>query len=80
MNDNQLVRQAHVNLMDLVDTSRSGAAVEVFSSLEKLQDYTIKHGKYFPKEDAYAKGLLRFLLREILQSCKGQSKKMRRYR
>jgi hypothetical protein len=60
----QRVRQTHVNLVDLVDTARTGAVV-------KLQDYTIKNEKYFPKEDAYAGGLLRFLLREILHSYAG---------
>jgi hypothetical protein len=69
-----------VNLVDLVDTPRTGAAVKVFPTLEKLQNYTIEHRKYFPKEDAYAGGLLRFLLREILHSYEGHSKKMRRSR
>ena len=57
-----------MNLVDLVDTSRTGAPVNVFPNLKKLQDYTIENEKYFPKEDAYAGGLLRFLLREILHS------------
>ena len=67
----QRVRQTHVNLVDLVDTPRTGEAVKVFPNLKKLQDYTIKNEKYFPKEDAYAGGLLRFLLREILHSNTG---------
>jgi hypothetical protein len=62
------VRQTHVNLVDLVDTPRTGTPVEVFPNLKSLQDYTIRTEKYFPKEDAYAGGLLRFLLREILHS------------
>ena len=70
-NDDQRVRQTHVNLVDLVDTPRTGAAVKVFPNLKKLQDYTIENEKYFPKEDAYAGGLLRFLLREILHSYAG---------
>ncbi|KAG9238508.1 hypothetical protein BJ875DRAFT_502020 [Amylocarpus encephaloides] len=65
------VRQTHVNLVDLVDTPRTGASVRVFPNLEKLRDYTSKNEKYFPKEDAYAGGLLRFLLREILHSYVG---------
>ena len=58
-------------VVDLVDTARTGAVVKVFPNLKKLQDYTIKNEKYFPKEDAYAGGLLRFLLREILHSYAG---------
>lgn len=69
-----------MNLVDLVDTPRTGAPVQVFPSLKKLQDYTITHGKYFPKEDAYAGGLLRFLLREILHSYAGEKGKMRKSR
>ncbi|KAH6667241.1 hypothetical protein B0J14DRAFT_603024 [Halenospora varia] len=65
------VRETYVNLVDLVDTPRTGAAVKIFPNLEKLQEYTIKTEKYFPKEDAYAGGLLRFLLREILHSYVG---------
>ena len=58
--DDQRVRQTHVNLVDLVDTPRTGVSVKVFPNLKKLQDYTIKSEKYFPKEDAHAGGLLRF--------------------
>jgi hypothetical protein len=47
-----------------VDTSRDG--VELFASLEELREYTIESGKFFPKESAYAGGVLKFLLREIL--------------
>jgi hypothetical protein len=67
----QRVRQTHVNLVDLVDTPRTGAAVRVFPNLKELQNYTIQTEKYFPKEDAYAGGLLRFLLREIVHSYAG---------
>ncbi|KAI9780694.1 MAG: hypothetical protein M1816_002772 [Peltula sp. TS41687] len=55
-----------VNLVDLVDTKRTGNSITQFNSLEGLQEYTIRTGKYFPKESAYAGGVLKFLLREIL--------------
>jgi hypothetical protein len=52
--------------VDLVETRHTGRAVDVFDSLEELRDYTISTLKYFPKESAYAGGVLKFLLREIL--------------
>ena len=54
----------HVNLVDLVDTT--GRDAELFEDLDGLREYTIESGKYFPKENAYAGGVLRFLLRKIL--------------
>ena len=58
------IQKIHVNLVDLVDTS--GQDIELFLSLEDLRDYTIETAKFFPKESAYAGGVLKFLLREIL--------------
>jgi hypothetical protein len=55
-----------VNLVDLVDPC--GRDIDLFSSLEELRVYTKKNGKYFPKESAYAGGVLKFLLREIFQA------------
>ena len=59
-----------INLVDLVDTKGTGRAVTQFRTLEDLQGYTIREGKFFPKESAYAGGVLKFLLREILSSHK----------
>lgn len=53
-----------MNLVDLVDPSVPD--VELFPSLNELREYTIETGKFFPKESAYAGGVLKFLLREIL--------------
>jgi hypothetical protein len=47
----------------------------LFPNLKQLQDYTISHEKYFPKEDAHAGGLLRFLLRDILHAKSGATRK-----
>jgi len=58
------VKQTHVNIVDLVDTR--GQWVRVFDSVQDLSTYTKETGKYFPKENAYAGGVLRFLLRAIL--------------
>ncbi|KAF2441936.1 hypothetical protein P171DRAFT_82746 [Karstenula rhodostoma CBS 690.94] len=58
------IKDIHVNLVDLVDTS--GQNIELFTCLDELREYTIETGKFFPKESAYAGGVLKFLLREIL--------------
>jgi hypothetical protein len=55
-----------VNLVDLVDRHRTGRQVKQFKTLQELQEYTIAEGKFFPKESAYAGGVLKLLLREIL--------------
>jgi hypothetical protein len=60
----QAVQKVHVNIVDLVDTR--GEKIELFDSLEELQDYTIETGKFFPKRSAYAGGVLKALLRKIL--------------
>ncbi|OAL46897.1 hypothetical protein IQ07DRAFT_614109 [Pyrenochaeta sp. DS3sAY3a] len=57
------MKDIHVNLVDLVDTS--GRDVELFTCLDDLREYTKESGKFFPKESAYAGGVLKFLLREI---------------
>ncbi|RDW59062.1 hypothetical protein BP5796_11986 [Coleophoma crateriformis] len=64
----KIISKTHVNLVDLVDAPRTGASVMIFPSLTELQDYTIESGKFFPKSHAYAGGLLRLLLREILNA------------
>lgn len=55
----------HVNLSDLLDTTRQGTRVHVFASEEELRTYTQATGRIFPKEEAYAGGLLKYLLRQI---------------
>ena len=62
----KLVKATHVNLSDLLDGGRSGAEVRVFDSEARLAAYTIEEERFFPKEEAYAGGVLRFLLREII--------------
>ena len=62
------VQTTHVNLIDLVERARSGEEVRVFRDLDELREYTKSTGKFFPKEDAYAGGVLKYLLREILQT------------
>ena len=57
------------NIIDLVDAPNMGQPVRVFASERKLSEYTIKWEKFFPRHNAYADGLLRFLLRRI-QICR----------
>ena len=62
----------HVNLSDLLDTTLQGTRVHVFASEEQLREYTVETGRIFPKEDAYAGGLLKYLLRQIFGTYHGQ--------
>ena len=65
--------------MDLVDTGSTGECATEFDTLEELKEYTITTGKFFPKESAYAGGMLKFLLREILNKhMAGRSNRKRR--
>ncbi|KZP03919.1 hypothetical protein FIBSPDRAFT_844491 [Athelia psychrophila] len=69
-----IIEKTHVNLVDLVDNGR----FEIFKSLEDLRVYTIDERKFFPLDDAYAGGLLKFLLREILHKYNGGQNKQSR--
>jgi len=59
----ETVMNTHVNLVDL--TERKGQHVTKFSSETELSEYTQEEKKYFPKENAHAGGLLKYLLRQI---------------
>ncbi len=67
-----------VNLVDLVDTVNTGQCATQFDTLEELKEYTTTTGKYFPKESAYAGGMLKFLLREILNKHVGKTSRRKR--
>ncbi|ODH12931.1 hypothetical protein ACO22_07772 [Paracoccidioides brasiliensis] len=58
------IKGVHVNLVDLVDNTTRQQA-RLFASVDELRAYTINNSKYFPKESAYAGGVLKYLLREI---------------
>lgn len=62
----EAVKATHVNIVDLVDTQTTGEPVTAFVSEVDLSKYTISTGKFFPKDNAYAGGLLRYLLRRII--------------
>lgn len=69
----QAVLNTHVNLSDLQDSARSAAKLTIFKSQRELAEYTKRTGRFFPKEEAYAGGLLRFLLREITGTYEGHA-------
>ncbi|KAL3462795.1 hypothetical protein BJX64DRAFT_288006 [Aspergillus heterothallicus] len=74
----EAVSRTHVNLVDLLQCVRTGNRVQTFRNLEELQSYTISTRRYFPKEEAYEGGLLRYLLREIENQYHGRRGKQRR--
>lgn len=51
----------------MLDCRRRGVKAKVFSTVEELREYTIKTGRIFPREQAYASELLMYLLREIFR-------------
>ncbi|CAE6428061.1 unnamed protein product [Rhizoctonia solani] len=61
-----LVRSMYVNIIDLVEVPITLRFVEHFKTEMALSKYTKRHGKYFPLDNAYAGGLLKFLLRRIM--------------
>ncbi|KAG8754328.1 hypothetical protein FRC11_006710 [Ceratobasidium sp. 423] len=61
-----LVHSMFVNIIDLVEVPVTLRFVEHFKTEMALSKYTKRHGKYFPLDNAYAGGLLKFLLRRIM--------------
>ena len=61
----QIVESTHVNLIDLTDSFTSGKSVTIFESEGELSEYTKENGLYFPRENAHAGNLLKYLLRHI---------------
>ncbi|KAE8377106.1 hypothetical protein BDV26DRAFT_264426 [Aspergillus bertholletiae] len=58
--------RVHVNLVDLIDSRRSGTLVQQFPSLRALRKYTLDSGKIFPRTAAKKDGFLKDLLRRII--------------
>jgi len=68
----KVVWDAHVNIVDLIETKRTGDEVQTFNSLDELAEYTKRTKRFFPKENAYQGGLLKELLREIINPYLGR--------
>ncbi|KAF4621471.1 hypothetical protein D9613_001220 [Agrocybe pediades] len=67
----KIVTGTHVNLIDLIDNGEAST----FSTVAALSKYTKRTKKYFPRNNANAGNLLKYLLRHIanpsLDSCRG---------
>ncbi|KAF8626945.1 hypothetical protein AX15_004623 [Amanita polypyramis BW_CC] len=59
----QVIESTHVNLVDFIDTRRTGEPVRVFSSYNQLKTYTIEEEKFFPRKSAKENGVLKYMLR-----------------
>lgn len=60
------ISKIHVNIMDFIDSERTGDPVRKFGSLSQLRRYTVTHKKVFPRVEARESALLKYLLRRIL--------------
>ncbi|CAE7209722.1 unnamed protein product [Rhizoctonia solani] len=74
----KLVKSKYVNIVDLTETPYSGEPVEDFGSEVALSAYTKRTGKYFPKDNANAGNLLKYLLRQIILPRESESHARRR--
>ncbi|KAG5651216.1 hypothetical protein H0H81_009465, partial [Sphagnurus paluster] len=74
----EAVRGIYVNLVDLVDLPNSSDPIIIFDNEVALSEYTLGRGKIFPRESALAGGLLKHLLRNILNPRTLQVKPRRR--
>ena len=61
----QALSHVAVNLVDLIDSRRTGKRVKLFPSKSALRNYSIQQRKIFPKDKAKADGFLSALLIEI---------------
>jgi len=68
------VKAVYVNLVDLVDMKRTGKVAQQFNSEKELSVYSKKTEKIFPKKEAKAGGVLRFLLRHIMHPREGRTR------
>ena len=61
----QVVLNTHVNLVDLV-MHQTDEPVKLFKTELELSEYTQASSKFFPMTNVHAGGVLKFLLRRIL--------------
>ncbi|KAK0480932.1 hypothetical protein IW261DRAFT_1334956, partial [Armillaria novae-zelandiae] len=61
------IKRVFVNICDLVDYPATRVPPPRFPTLDELAEYSRDNGKIYPKQNAYAGGLLQFLLRKLLR-------------
>jgi hypothetical protein len=74
----QVINRTHVNLFDLIEADRTRTLVPVplvFKTEKALAEYTTEHGMYFPRTNEVAGGLLKYMLRQILNPRSESSKR-----
>ncbi|KAF5364730.1 hypothetical protein D9757_012483 [Collybiopsis confluens] len=75
------IRGIHVNICDLVDYSLNtgyNSEPKIFDTENELAECSRASGKIYPRDNAYAGGLLKFLLREIFGKYYGNKRKNRK--
>ena len=70
-----MIADIHVNIVDLLENVRIGEEVHKFKSVEALSKYTKATSRYFPQDDAEAGGILRVLLRFIMNPARNRRMK-----
>ncbi|KAG8723759.1 hypothetical protein FRC09_001845 [Ceratobasidium sp. 395] len=61
----KIVKGTHVNLVDLVDMPNTQRPARHFETTAALRKYSKKKKKIFPRDEAKAGGILKYLLRPI---------------
>ncbi|KAG8769068.1 hypothetical protein FRC12_005190 [Ceratobasidium sp. 428] len=61
----KIVKGTHVNLVDLVDMPNTRQPIRRFEDVAALRKYSRKKKKIFPRDEAKAGGILKYLLRPI---------------
>ncbi|KAJ3491589.1 hypothetical protein NLI96_g586 [Meripilus lineatus] len=62
----ELVSNLHINIVDLIEHGRLLERVRVFPTVVELSEYTRSTGRIFPRDHELAGGVLRYLLRHIV--------------
>ncbi|KAG7120556.1 hypothetical protein HYQ44_005052 [Verticillium longisporum] len=65
----QVLRNTHVNIVDLIDWGRNRAvgSVQVFQTRDDLVEYSREHAKIFPVKEVQANGETNVVLRHLLR-------------